>query len=349
MQQTLQDQIGQNVPLPRVTDPGELKGEMLYRKLGGTGETVSAIGMGGSHIGKPALAESEAIRLIHEGVDRGITFLDNCWDYNEGQSEVRMGKALAQGNYRNRVFLMTKIDGRTKGEAQKQIDTSLQRLQTDRIDLLQFHEVIRFEDPDRIFSEGGAMEAFQEAKKAGKLRYIGFTGHKHPLIHLHMLETAGQHGFHFDTVQMSLNVFDAHFRSFAHVVVPRAVEERIAVLAMKTFGGADGVFFRSPVLANRTISPIDCLHYSLNLPSSVVITGIDDQRSLDQAFAAAKSFTPMSPEQVTALLSKTQPFASTGQYELNKSTMRFDSTTQNSFWLGTNTQQTYELAPPNSG
>src|ERR1051326_7695704 len=172
--------------LPRSSSPGVLKGDMLYRKLGSTGAEVSAIGMGGLHLGKPAVEEVEAIRLIHAAVDRGITFLDNSWDYHQGQSEIRMGKALAQSGYRNKVFLMTKLDGRTKEEATRQIEMSLERLKTDHLDLIQHHEVIRFEDPDRIFAEGGAMEAVVQAKKAGKVRFIGFTGHKDPRVHLYM-------------------------------------------------------------------------------------------------------------------------------------------------------------------
>ncbi len=208
---------------------------MIYRTLGRTGERVSAIGMGGYHLGKADLDEAEAVRLVHQAIERGINFLDNCWDYNGGVSELRMGKALADG-HRAKVFLMTKIDGRTKAEAARQIDESLTRLQTDHLDLMQFHEVIRLEDPDRIFAEGGAMEAMIEAKKAGKLRYIGFTGHKDPYVHLRMLDTARNHGFHFDTVQMPLNVMDAHFRSFGHEVLPVLVREGIAPLGMKAFG-----------------------------------------------------------------------------------------------------------------
>jgi hypothetical protein len=213
--------------LPRASDPGRLDGEMLYRKLGSTGETVSAIGLGGSHIGKPALSEADAVKLMHEAIDRGITFMDNCWDYNEGQSELRMGKALSEGGYRNKVFLMTKLDGRTKEAAAGQLDDSLKRLRTDHVDLVQFHEILRFDDPDRVFAEGGALEAVMEARKAGKVRYVGFTGHKDPRIHLYMLEVAQKHGFHFDTVQMPLNVMDAHYRSFGQLVAPVAVRQGI--------------------------------------------------------------------------------------------------------------------------
>jgi aryl-alcohol dehydrogenase-like predicted oxidoreductase len=235
----------QNSRIPLTSSPGELRGEMLYRKLGSTGETVSAIGLGGSHISKATVTEAEATKLIHEAIDRGITFMDNSWDYNEGRGERYMGEALSRGGYRNRVFLMTKIDGRTKDLAARQIDESLIRLKTDHIDLLQHHEVLRFDDPDRIFAEGGSMEAVLQAKKAGKVRFIGFTGHKDPRVHLYMLEVAAKHGFNFDTVQMPLNVMDAHFRSFAQLVVPKLVEQGIGVLGMKTFGGGDGIILRA--------------------------------------------------------------------------------------------------------
>ena len=193
---------------------------MPYRTLGRTGEKVSCIGVGGSHVGKPEkLSEADSIQIIRAALDRGLNFMDNSWDYNDGQSELRMGKALRDG-YRQKALLMTKIDGRTKQEAAKQIDESLRRLQTDHVDLLQHHEVIRYEDAARIFAQGGAMEAFLEAKKAGKLRFIGFTGHKDPHVHLYTLEVAARHNFHFDTVQMPLNVMDAHFRSFEKLVLP---------------------------------------------------------------------------------------------------------------------------------
>ena len=330
--------------LPRVKDPGELRGEMLYRQLGRTGERVSAIGLGGSHIGKPALSPSESTRLIHQAVDRGITFLDNSWDYNEGQSELRMGEALSQGGYRDKVFLMTKIDGRGKDEATRQIETSLERLKTDRIDLLQHHEILRFDDPDHIFAKGGAMEAFTAARQAGKIRYIGFTGHKDPRIHLYMLETAARNGFRFDTVQMPLNVMDAHFRSFARLVVPQLTELEIGILGMKTFGGADGV-----ILKSKTIEPLDCLHYSLNLPTSVVITGIDKQEILDQAFEAVRTFRLMSEDEVAALIAKTQKVAASGEYELFKTSSHFDTTAKHPDWLGGDSPGVQALAPQAAG
>ena len=325
--------------LPFVTDPGERRGDMLYRRFGRTQELISAIGMGGFHLGKKAVRDAEAVRLIHEGVDRGITFMDNCWDYNQGRSELRMGVALDQGGYRDRVFLMSKMDGRTRQEAADQIDTSLKRLRTDRIDLVQHHEILRYDDPDRVFAEGGAMEAFVEARQAGKLRYIGFTGHKDPRIHLQMLAVAAERGFRFDSVQMPLNVMDAHFRSFAHLVLPHLVEQGIAVLAMKTF--ADSVLLKS----QAPIQPLEYLHYSLNLPTSVVITGIESQKDLDQAFEATRSFKPMDQATVAELLSRSRPYALEGKYELFKTSSTFDGTAKNSSWLGEDVAAVQKLAP----
>ncbi len=311
---------------------------MIYRTLGQTGERVSAIGMGGFHIGQPKLSESESIRLVRAAIDGGITFMDNSWDYNEGASELRMGKALKDG-YRQKVFLMTKLDGRTKEEAAKQIDQSLQRLQTDHLDLIQHHEIIRFEDPDRIFTEGGAQEAVLEARRAGKVRYIGFTGHKDPHIHLYMLEVAAKHGFHFDTVQMPLNVMDAHFRSFGKLVLPKLAEQKIGVLGMKSMG--DHIILKSGV-----VKPMECLHYALNLPTSVVITGIDSQEILQQAFQAASSFKPMDQQEVAALLARTEKAAAQGQFELFKTSAHFDSTAHHPEWLGGQSPRVEELAGP---
>ncbi len=262
--------------MPRPEHP-----DMIYRELGTTGERVSAIGLGGFHLAKdPSTSAHDAINLVRSAADAGITFMDNCWDYNKGVSEIRMGLALQDG-YRDKVFLMTKLDARTAEDYNKQLEQSLRRLQTDVIDLVQFHEILRFEDPDRIFAEDGAIHAAIEARKAGKLRYIGFTGHKDPQIHLRMFEIAERNGFHFDTVQMPVNAFDAHFRSFTKKVIPVAQKHGTAVLAMKTFG--DGYILRS-----HTIDPIEALHYGLSQPVSVVITGIDRPEILDQALTAAK-------------------------------------------------------------
>src|SRR2546425_1821699 len=299
---------------------------MIYRTLGRTGERVSVIGLGGWHIGQPSISEQDSIQLIRQAIDRGITFMDNCWDYNEGASQVRMGKALKNG-YRQKVFLMDKIDGRTKAEAARQIDTCLQRLQTDRIDLMQFHEVIRLEDPDRIFAPAGAIEAMVEARRSGKIRYIGFTGHKDPFVHLRMLEIAAANKFRFDAVQMPLNVMDAHFRSFEHQVLPRLVADEIGVLGMKSMGDP-------LILESKTVTPIECLHYALNLPTSTVITGIDSLKVLDQALEAAKTFKPMSKEAVSRLLARTAAAAATGRLELFKTGNRYDGTAHNPQWLG---------------
>jgi predicted aldo/keto reductase-like oxidoreductase len=324
--------------IPRATSAGTMRGEMLYRPLGTTGVEVSAIGMGGSHLGQATVDEDTAIRLIHEGLDRGINFLDNAWDYNEGRSEERVGKALAEGGYRQKAFVMTKIDGRTKEVAANQIDDSLKRLKLDHIDLLQHHEVIRYDDPDRIFNEGGSMEAVVAAKQAGKIRFIGFTGHKDPHIHLYMMEVAQKHGFHFDTVQMPINIMDAHFRSFSQLVVPEAVKQQIGVLGMKCFGG--GIILKSGV-----VEPIDCLHYSLNLPISVLITGINTPELLKQVFTAVKSFQPMDEKTVAALISKTQDAALNGKYELFKTTAHFDTTARHPDWLGSDSPSVQRLAP----
>ncbi|MBW8874343.1 MAG: aldo/keto reductase [Acidobacteria bacterium] len=308
----------------QVSWAAEAKGGIPYRTLGHTAEKVSMVGLGGAHIGQQS-DEQESIRIIRTALDQGINFLDNCWDYNDGKSEVRMGKALRDG-YRQKAFLMTKIDGRSKKGAAQQLDESLKRLQTDHIDLLQFHEVIRMEDPDRIFAPGGALEAVLEAKQAGKLRYIGFTGHKSPDIHLKMLSTAKAHQFQFDTVQMPLNVMDAHYQSFEKKVLPVAIEQQIGVLGMKSMG--DKI-----ILDSKAVSPVECLHYAMNLPTSVVITGCDSLQILDQALNAARTFQPMSSQQVAALLAKTDPVAQNGKYELYKTSHHFDSTVKHPEWL----------------
>jgi aryl-alcohol dehydrogenase-like predicted oxidoreductase len=296
-----------------------------YRKLGRSGERVSLVGLGGYHLGMQS-DEQESIKIIRTALDGGINFLDNCWDYNNGNSEIRMGKALRDG-YRQKAFLMTKIDGQTSKAAAAQLDESLRRLQTDHVDLLQFHEVIRMTDPERIFAPGGGLEAVLEAKKAGKLRYIGFTGHKNPAIHLHMLETAAAHQFHFDAVQMPLNAMDAHYESFGQKVLPVLVKNEIGVLGMKPMG--DKLLLRS-----NTLSPVECLHYAMNLPTSVVITGCESLANLQQALDAARSFKPLTPAETAALLARTEQAARDGQFELYKNTHNFDGTIHNPQWLG---------------
>lgn len=298
---------------------------MPYRQFGKTGEKVSAIGLGGYHIGVPNDAQL-GVRIVRTALDNGLNFLDNCWDYHAGESELRMGQALRDG-YRQKAFLMTKFDGRTKKAAAQQIEESLQRLQTDHIDLIQFHENIRMEDPDRFFAPGGAHEAMLEAKKAGKVRYFGFTGHKDPAVHLRMLDEAEKNNFHFDACQMPLNPFDAQFRSFQQQVVPILVKKGIAVLGMKSMG--DGLLLKSGV-----VKPMECLRYALSLPTTTVITGCETTGILDQALHVARTFQPMSHAEEAALLAKTKGPAMSGRFELFKTTAQFDGTAANPQWLG---------------
>jgi uncharacterized protein len=300
-------------------------GTLPTRTLGRSGEKVSLVGLGGYHIGMQP-DETESIRIIRTALDSGINFLDNCWDYNNGQSEVRMGKALRDG-YRQKAFLMTKIDGRTREAAAQQLEESLRRLQTDHIDLLQFHEVIRDTDPARIFAAGGGMEAVLKAKRQGKVRYIGFTGHKSPDIHFKMLEVAFAHNFTFDAVQMPLNVMDAHFESFEKKVLPLLVKHRIGVLGMKPMG--DRI-----ILNSKTATPVECLHYAMSLPTSVVITGCDSLKILQQAIDAARSFRPLGPAEIAGLLAKTAAAAGKGEFERYKTSHDFDGTFHNPQWLG---------------
>jgi len=296
-----------------------------YRLLGSTGESVSIVGLGGAHIGGQK-SETESIGIIRTAIDNGINFMDNSWDYNSGNSEIRMGKALRDG-YRDKVFLMTKIDGQTGEEAVKQLDECLRRLQVEMIDLLQFHEIIRLEDAGRVFAPGGGMEAIVKARETGKIRYIGFTGHKSPEMHLRMLDTAAENGFTFDAVQMPLNLFDAHFNSFEKEVVPRLVENNIGILGMKPM--ATGV-----LPASGMVSATECLHYAMSLPTSTVITGCESLPRLEQALVAARSFRLLSDTERMELLSKTAKAAEGGKYEGYKTTILFDSTTRNPHWLG---------------
>jgi len=311
--------------------------EMTYRTLGSTGEEVSAIGLGGWHLGLKHVDEQLAFRIVRSAIDRGMTFMDNSWDYNEGTSEIRMGKALEDG-YRKKVFLMTKIDGRSKKEATRQLDECLKRLKVDMIDLVQHHEVIRFEDPHRIFDKEGANAALLEAKQAGKIRYIGFTGHKDPHIHLYMMRVAAEHQFKFDSVQMPLNVMDAHYRSFENLVLPELVQQNIGVLGMKCMG--NGILLKS-----KRVKPMECLQYALNLPTSVVITGIDSMEILDQAFEAASTFKRLTSDQVETLLAKTREVALSGEFEPFKTTSIFDATASHPEWLGEEPDRFLQLMP----
>jgi len=315
--------LAAGVPANATAD--ERKGDMIYRTFGRTGIKVSAIGLGGSHVGTPA-DENDGIRIVRTAIDRGITFMDNCWDYHDGKSEVVMGKGLRDG-YREKVFLMTKFDGRTKEATARQIDESLQRLQTDHIDLMQFHENIRLEDPDRFFAPGGPLEALQEAKKAGKIRFIGFTGHKDPIVHVRMLEMAAAQKFHFDSCQMPLNLLDANFRSFEKGVLPKLVERNIAALGMKPL--AEGEIPRSGVA-----TAVECLHYALSLPTTVVINGCETMDRLEQALEAARTFKPLTEPQMNALRAKTRQVALTGKLELFKTSNVFDGTAQHPQWMG---------------
>jgi aryl-alcohol dehydrogenase-like predicted oxidoreductase len=313
------------VALPASAATSDHSGAMIYRTFGRTGIKVSAIGLGGSHVGSPA-DENDGIRIVRTAIDRGITFMDNCWDYHGGKSEVVMGKALRDG-YREKVFLMTKFDGRTKESTARQIDESLQRLQTDHIDLMQFHENIRLEDPDRFFAAGGPLEALEDAKRAGKIRFIGFTGHKDPIVHLRMLEMAAEHKFHFDSCQMPLNVLDTHFRSFEKEVLPKLVQQGIAVLGMKPL--AEGEIPRSGL-----VSAIECLHYALSLPTTVVMNGCESMERLEQALEAARTFKPLTEAQLSALRAKTKTVAMTGRLERFKTSDVFDGTARNPQWMG---------------
>jgi predicted aldo/keto reductase-like oxidoreductase len=298
------------------------------RELGKTGERVSIVGVGGYHLGLPG--EQESLRIVRRALDHGMNFLDNCWDYNDGKSEERMGKALRDG-YRKKAFLMTKLDGRTAQSATGQLEQSLKRLQTDMIDLVQIHEVIRDDDPERCFAAGGTVEALVAARKAGKLRFIGFTGHKDPRIHRSMLETARKNGFHFDTVQMPLNVLDAHYRSFEKEVVPVAVQDGTAVLGMKSMGAG-------LILQSGAASPVECLRYAMSVPGvSVTITGCDSEGVLEQALWLATTFNPMDDDERTKLLARTAPHAKGGKWEKFKTTQTFDGTEQHKQWLTTAT------------
>lgn len=317
-------------PLPGAPQAGDIKlppgAVMPTRVLGRTGEKVSLVGLGGYHIGVPK-EEQESIRIIRMALDHGVNFLDNCWDYNDGKSETLMGKAMQDG-YRQKAFLMTKLDGRTRDSATAQLEQSLQRLRTDVIDLVQIHEVIRYEDPARVFGPGGAMEALLAAKQAGKIRYIGFTGHKDPAIHLAMLKAGFDHGFTFDAVQLPLNVMDPHYRSFEAQVLPVLVEHNIGVLGMKPFGSG-------LILKTGAVKPMECLHYAMNLPSSVVITGCDSVGVLEQALSAAYTFQPLAQQSVDTIRARTREAGVGGEYEKFKTSEMFDGTTKNPHWLET--------------
>ena len=296
------------------------------RKLGRADAEVSIIGIGGYHLGLSNVSEAEAIRVVRKALDEGINFLDNCWDYNDGVSEERMGKALTEG-YRQKAFLMTKIDGRTGASARQQLEQSLSRLKTDHIDLLQIHEVIRMGDPAQAFAPGNVVDVLKQARQEGKIRFIGFTGHKSPEMHLHMIETADQHGFTFDTVQMPVNALDAHFDSFGQKVIPVAQSHGMAIMGMKPLSNG-------AILKTNTVSAPEALHYAMSVPVTVTITGCESVQNLEQALGVARNFKPLDGPQKLAVLQKTAPVSMRGKYEAYKSSEIYDGTTNNPQWLG---------------
>jgi uncharacterized protein len=311
-----------HTPLPAVATVNGIG----RRKLGRADAEVSILGIGGYHIGLSNVSEADAIRIVRTALDQGINFLDNCWDYNDGASEVRMGKALQDG-YRQKAFLMTKIDGRTGVSARHQLEESLQRLKTDHIDLLQLHEVIRPGDPEQAFLPGNVIEVLKQARQEGKIRFIGFTGHKSPEIHLHMIETADKNGFTFDTVQMPVNALDEHYDSFGQKVIPVAQKHGMAVIGMKPL--ANGAIPKT-----NTVTAVEALHYAMSVPVTVTITGCDSMSVLQQALGVARNFKPLDEQQKIAILKKTSPVGMDGKFEAYKSSQIYDGTANNPQWLG---------------
>lgn len=297
--------------LPASTTPAA-KGEMPYRTLGRTGENVSLLGMGGWQLGRMG-SEEECTRFVHTAIDNSINYLEVAWDYHAGLSEYRLGKALMDG-WRKKVFLATKINGRRKDIAEWQLNESLRRLRTDTIDLAIFHEVLYMEEPDIIFGPNGALEAFLAAKKAGKIRYIGFSGHYDPQVHVKLLNLAAQNDFRFDVGMVALNVMDPHYKSFAKTVVPRLVEQGMGVLAFKTMAGGR---FLNPdnVLDKIHVTPAECLQYAMSLPTTVVISGMDRLEILHRNLETARNFRPFTEAELASLLAKTAPVGNAGQYE----------------------------------
>jgi len=287
--------------------------EIPLRPLGRTGERVSILGLGGYHLGTLATVD-DAVRLVHEAIDAGVRFYDNAWEYHDGRSEEWLGRAL-EGR-RDRVFLMTKVctHGRDRNIALQQLEESLRRLRTDHLDLWQVHEVIYENDPELHFAKGGVIEALDQAKKDGKVRFVGFTGHKSPSIHLKMLA----HDYAFDTVQMPLNCFDATYRSFEQQVLPELQRRGIATLGMKSLGG-DG----QPIL-HGVVGAEEALRYAMSLPVATTISGIDSLAVLRQNVAVARGFVPMPAAEMQALRQRCAPLAADGHLELFKSTKRYD-------------------------
>jgi aryl-alcohol dehydrogenase-like predicted oxidoreductase len=291
--------------------------EIPHRPLGGTGVAVSALGLGGYHIAM-ASSEREGIRIVHAAIDAGVTFMDNAWEYHDGKSEQIMGKALA--DRRHRVFLMTKVctHGRDKREAMRQLEQSLRRLKTDYLDLWQIHECVYYNDPDRHFMRGGVVEALGEAKRQGKVRFIGFTGHKDPRIHLEML--AHDYAFEFDTCQLPLNCFDSSFEdhSFERQVLPELLRRRIAAIGMKSLGG------EGRQVKQKVITAQEGLRYAMSLPVATTVSGIDSMKVLRQNLKVALGFTPMSERQMNALRRRVRQQAADGRFELYKTSAKMD-------------------------
>jgi uncharacterized protein len=301
------------VPTATAAAQDKSYGGIPLRPLGKTGEKVTMICLGGFHASVPE-AEQDAVRLIQRAVDEGITFLDNAWDYMDGKAEDRMGKAISQGGRRDKVFLMTKCCGRTAKDAQSNLEESLRRLRTDHLDLWQFHEINYDNDPDWVFAEGGALEFALKAKEQGKVRYLGFTGHKHPEIHLKMLSKS----YEWATVQMPLNVMDSQYRSFQHQVLPVLNKRGIAPLGMKSLGGLGNIVKEAGVPVE------DALRYVFSLPIASLVSGIDSEKVLDQNLKIVREFTPMTRDEVAAVETKVRPLAGDGRFELFKSTQAFD-------------------------
>ncbi|MGD9647658.1 MAG: aldo/keto reductase [Pirellulales bacterium] len=300
---------------PAADKPAETTAGVPQRPFGKTKELVSIMALGGHASTNPKkLEEAQSLRLIQRAVDEGITFMDNCWDYHDGVAEERMGKALAAGGRRDKTFLMTKVCGRTAREAQANLEDSLRRLQTDRIDLWQFHEIVYDNDPDWIFADDGAIHIGLQALKEGKVRYLGFTGHKDPAIHLKMLDKPHP----WDAVLMPLNVMDAHFRSFQKLVLPELVRRGIAPLGMKSLGGNGSIVTKAGVPVE------DALRYVLSLPIASLVSGIDSENVLDQNLAIVRGFESLGRDQMAAIEQRSQPLAGDGRFELFKTTKDFD-------------------------
>ncbi len=308
----------QHTSSPRTSTTTRLRAdadEIPRRPFGRNGETVSALGMGGFHLGL-AGTERETTALVHRAIDAGITFMDNAWEYHDGVSEQRLGKALA-GGWRDRVFLMTKVctHGRDAKTAMRQLEDSLRRLKTDHLDLWQVHEVAYAGDPERHFMKGGVIEALDRARQKGLVRYVGFTGHKDPALHLQMLS----YGYPFDSCQMPLNCFDATFRSFEQQVLPEVLRQGISPIGMKTFGG------EGDAVTKRAVPAVDALRYSMSLPVSVTVTGIDSARVLRQNLGVARGFRPMGTLEMERLRARCAPLAVDGRFELYKTTAKHEA------------------------